>query len=442
MKPLFQFKQSQHPLGFLNLLLALVCLVVSPTASAVSPPPDGGYPAGNTAEGQNALLSLTTGPYNTAIGIYSLLSLTDGSFCTSVGAGTLLANTADNSTAVGAGALLSNTSGEENTANGAFALFSNTTGGFNTANGAFALNKNTVGGGNTASGYQALFNHITGNANTANGANALFSDLSGQANTATGQGALFSNTTGGFNMANGLGALASNTTGNDNTAVGASALGGNTTGSDNIALGQGAGANLTTGNNNVDIGDGVTGNSGEANTIRIGQQGTQTTTFIAGISGATVPGGVSVIIDANGHLGTIVSSQCFKDEIKPMDKASETVLALKPVTFRYKKELDPQRVPQFGLVAEEVEKVNPDLVARDAKGEVYTVRYEAVNAMLLNEFLKEHRAFVEEQQKVEQQQKEIIALRAELKEQRSLIQKVSDKVELKSSTSHVAASNP
>jgi Chaperone of endosialidase len=422
----------------LALPLILCVTAVGPNVKAVSPLPDGGYPGGNTAEGQNALLGLTTGFYNTAVGIYSLLSLTTGNFNTANGAGTLLANTADENTAIGAGALLSNTTGTANGANGAFALFSNTTGGFNTADGAFALNKNTVGGGNTASGYQALFNHITGNANTANGANALFSDLSGQANTATGQGALFSNTTGGFNTANGLGALTNNVTGNDNTGVGAGALSGNTTGSDNIALGQGAGANLTTGNNNIDIGVLVTGNPGEANTIRIGGQGTQTATFIAGISGATVPGGVSVIIDANGHLGTIVSSQSFKEEVKPMDDASKAILALKPVTFRYKKELDPERVPQFGLVAEEVEKVNPDLIARDAKGEVYTVRYEAVNAMLLNEFLKEHRAFIEEQQKVEQQQKEIDALKADLKEQRSLIQKVSDKVELNSSTSQVA----
>src|SRR5262249_11852529 len=157
--------------------------------------------------------------------------------------------------------------------------------------------------------------------------------------------------------------------------------------SNNIALGTSAGANLETGSNNIDI-----GNAGlvvESNRIRIGTQRTHKATFIAGISGATVPGGVAVIIDSNGQLGTVVSSARFKEAIKPMDKASEAILALKPVTFRYKHDLDPDGVPQFGLVAEEVEKVNPDLVARDDQGTPYSVRYDAVNAMLLNEFLKE-----------------------------------------------------
>ena len=152
---------------------------------------------------------------------------------------------------------------------------------------------------------------------------------------------------------------------------------------------------LTTGSNNIDIGN--AGVAGESNTIRIGTAGNSDATYIAGISGATVPAGVAVIVDADGHLGTIISSARFKEEIKPMDKASEAILALKPVTFRYKQELDPEGIPQFGLVAEEVEKVNPDLVARDEEGKPYTVRYEAVNAMLLNEFLKEHRK-VEEQE--------------------------------------------
>ena len=163
--------------------------------------------------------------------------------------------------------------------------------------------------------------------------------------------------------------------------------------------------------------------AGESNTIRIGRAGDQTATFITGISGATVPTGVAVIVDGSGHLGTTTSSARFKDEIKPMDKASEAILALKPVTFRYKHELDPAGIPQFGLVAEEVEKVNPDLVARDANGKAYTVRYEAVNAMLLNEFLKEHRI-------VQEQQKEIDALKVELKEQSAFIHAVNDKVEL------------
>ena len=195
----------------------------------------------------------------------------------------------------------------------------------------------------------------------------------------------------------------------------------NTTGSNNIALGNSAGSSLTTGSNNIAIGN--SGVAAESNTIRIGVQGTQSATYIAGIRGITVPGGLGVFVDANGRLGTATSSERFKKDIADMAAASEALLALRPVTFRYKPELDQAGIPQYGLVAEEVAKVNPDLVVRDEKGEIYTVRYEAVNAMLLNEFLKEHR-------RGEAQQKEIDALRAELIEQRALIQKVNDKVEL------------
>jgi uncharacterized coiled-coil protein SlyX len=177
--------------------------------------------------------------------------------------------------------------------------------------------------------------------------------------------------------------------------------------------------------------------AGEANRIRVGTKGTHKATFIAGISGGTVAGGVGVIIDTNGHLGTVVSSERFKDAIKPMDKASEGIHALKPVTFRYKQELDPERIPQFGLVAEEVEKVNPDLVARDAKGKVYTVRYEAVNAMLLNEFLKEHRTLQElkstvakQEAIIAQQQNRMEAVIARLDQQAAQIQKVSADLEV------------
>jgi hypothetical protein len=194
----------------------------------------------------------------------------------------------------------------------------------------------------------------------------------------------------------------------------------NTTGSFNIALGDNAGFNLTTGSNNIDIGN--VGVAGEAKTIRIGKQGTQTATFIAGINGATVPTGVAVIVDGSGHLGTTTSSARFKEAIKAMDKASEAILSLRPVTFHYKHDLDPDCIPQFGLVAEEVEKVNPDLVARDAEGKPYTVRYEAVNAMLLNEFLKEHRKNEEQQATIARLEKEIEALTAGL-------QKVSAQLE-------------
>jgi hypothetical protein len=298
---------------------------------------------------------------------------------------------------------------------------SNTTGVRNTANGFAALNSNTTGERNTATGRAALVNNTIGNNNTADGHDALFSNGTGIRNTATGSFALFSNTTGPDNTAIGYFALFSNTTGNSNTASGYDALLNNTTGIGNIALGNFAGANLTTGDNNIDIGN--QGVAGEAGTIRIGVIGTQTATYIAGIMGKTVPRSTPVFINANGQLGTVTSSARFKDDIKPMDKVSEALLALRPVTFRYKPELDPNGIPQFGLVAEEVEKVNPDLVVRDADGKPYTVRYEAVNAMLLNEFLKEHRTVLE-------LKKEIATLTATVTEQAAQIQKVSAQVQM------------
>src|SRR6478736_2132486 len=403
---------------FTMILLVLGCLAVwpGPKAFGIVPAPDGGYPGGNTAEGQNALFNLTTGTYNTALGLFSLRSNTTGNFNTATGAGTLFLNTADGNTATGAGALLSNTIAVRNTANGAFTLFSNTTGMENVAN-----------------GYQALFNNTSGSENTANGAFALFH-----------------NTTGHDNAANGQAALVSNTTGNDNAADGVTALDNNTTGSNNIAVGSTAGFNLTTGDFNIDIGN--NGVTGEAFTIRIGDVEAQTRAFIAGIFAVPVIG-TGVVVDSDGQLGVAASSQRFKDEIKPMDEASEAILALKPVTFRYKHEVDPKGIPQFGLVAEDVEKVNPALVARDAEGKVFTVRYEAVNAMLLNEFLKEHKK-VEELQAtitrlnskvasqaaiIAQQQKGMEILTAQLKEQAAQIQKVRAQLELGKDAAQLAA---
>jgi hypothetical protein len=231
---------------------------------------------------------------------------------------------------------------------------------------------------------------------------------------------------------NGAFALNQNTTGSNNTAEGNSALNKNTTGANNIALGANAGANLTTGSNNIDIG--APGVASEAGKIRIGKSSTATGTFIAGISGKTVASGVGVIVNSSGQLGTILSSARFKEAIKPMDTASEAILALKPVTFRYKEELDPDGVPQFGLIAEEVEKVNPDLVARDEEGKVNTVRYEAVNAMLLNEFLKAHRKLQEQQITIERQQKQIEALTA-------TVQKVTARVEAANPVPRVVSDN-
>jgi hypothetical protein len=348
-------------------------------------------------------------------------------------------------TVLGEDALISNTTGGGNTAIGFDALVLNTTGSQNTATGQDALLGNSTGDDNTATGFLALEFNTTGVQNTATGSIALNSNTTGSYNTATGMIALRFNTTGIQNTATGSAALLLNTTGNANTATGDLALSSNTTGSNNIALGSFAGSNLTRGSNNIDIGN--FGDANDSGKIRIGK--TQTATFIAGISGAPVGGGVGVIIGSNGKLGTVVSSERFKDAIKPMDKASESILALKPVTFRYKPELDPEGIPQFGLVAEQVEKINPDLVARDEQGKPYTVRYEAVNAMLLNEFLKEHRkveaqqATITEQQAsiaelkstVAQQQKGMEVLTAQFKAQAAQIQKVSAQIEL---TKHAA----
>jgi Chaperone of endosialidase len=377
MNPSIQFKTTTLP--FL-IAFALACFGLSPTARAVTPAPDGGYPNDNTAEGESALFNLTTGAFNTAIGFKALFSNTTG----------------NGNTATGYVALYSNTSGNHNTAIGEGALDFNTTGDFNTAIGTGALNTNGIGGSNTATGSYALLNN------------------KGSVNTATGARALYKNTTAWWN-----------------TAMGFEALYNNTTGLNNIALGYQAGWNLSTGNNNIDIGNkGVAGESGK---IRIGKQGTQNGTFIAGISGVAVTGS-QVIVNTNGRLGVTASSVRFKEAIKPMGKTSETIHALKPVTFHYKQELDPEGIPQFGLVAEEVEKVNPALVARDAQGKVYTVRYEAVNAMLLNEFLKEH-------QKVQKLEAALAAVNERLKMQDAKIDRVSAKVELTKPAPQAAENN-
>jgi len=398
----------------------------------------------NTATGSNALFSNTIGIGNTANGIRTLYSNTTGGANTASGEYALISNTTGNfNTANGANALQNNTTGSDNTANGNQALLSNTTANNNTATGAYALWSNTTGDSNTATGIGALYSNTFAVDNTATGADALFSNTIGNFNTATGRSALQSNTTGNNNVATGWGALLNNTTGRNNTATGQRAMRSNTTGSFNIALGANAGDSLTTGSNNIDIGN--EGRAGEANTIRIGRGGTHANTFIAGISGVIVAGGVGVIIDNNGKLGTVVSSERFKHEIKPMDKASEAILALRPVTFRYKQELDPDGIPQFGLVAEDVEKVNPDLVVRDKQGKPYTVRYEAVNAMLLNEFLKEHRKVQEQEATITQLNKDfrttVTQLTARLDEQAAQIQKVSAQLEASKPASQVV-NNP
>ena len=363
---MYSLKATIKALSFIGAIV-----LAAATSQAVSPPPDGGYPNQNTAEGDDALFSLTSGNDNTALGFN--------------------------------------------------ALYGNTVGLYNTAVGSQALFALSIGGENTAVGFQALYNSKKSFDNTAIGFEALYNDKTGWDNTAIGSIALLNNVVG-----------------TANTAIGYNALSANTEGGNNIAVGMGAGKNLTFGDYNIDIGN--NGVAGEAQTIRIGN--IQTSTYIAGIYQSTVPAGIPVIVDSKGHLGTTTSSARFKDGIKPMDKSSEAILALKPVTFHYKHDLDPDGIPQFGLVAEQVEKVDPDLVACDDQGEPYTVRYEAVNAMLLNEFLKAHQKIEaltrkdegqeatnrELKSAIAQQQKQIQALTEAMKAQAAQIQKVNDQL--------------
>jgi hypothetical protein len=437
----------------------------------------------NTFLGDAALISNTTGLVNVAVGEAALRNNTIGNDNTAVGADALVANISGlNDTAVGYAALNTNT-GSENTAVGAHALFLCSTGSSNTATGSSAMANATISGANnTADGYAALFNDSSGNNNTADGYKALYSNTNGGSNTASGYLALFFNSSGNFNTASGRGALYKNTASNNvatgyqslnnntsgtfNTAVGTKALAANTTasyntalgyqalntttgqentalganalfgatGSNNIAVGSAAGSFVTGGNFNIEIGS-VGGT--DSNTIRLGTVGQQTSAYIAGIYGVTVAGGIGVIVDSNGHLGTSTSSARFKENIKPMDTASEAILSLRPVTFRYKKQLDPKAIPQFGLVAEQVEKVDPDLVARDQDGKPYSVRYEAVNAMLLNEFLKAHRKIGQLERTVEkqtavigQQRQDFVEQQQQIKGLTSSLQKVSDELAL------------
>ena len=421
-------------------ILLLGCFGLLHKAEAVNPPPDGGYPGGNTAEGQNALLSLTTGTYNTAVGWFSLKTLTTGQYNTALGAGALFStdtsslntatgaaalfrNTGNSNTADGALSLFSNTTGSHNTAVGEEALFDNTTGPFNTAMGKSALRNNMTGGSNTAVGVFALQLNATGESNTAVGTNALSSNATSDSNTAIGREALFlSNTIGGQtavgyralrnsnpsgqfcfgNTAVGFNALEDSTDGCGNTALGTAALSSNTTGSSNVAVGVIAGNNVTTASNVICIGAvGVNA----SNSCFIGNIWNQ-------------PGGSqAVYVNSDGRLGAQVSSRRFKDDIKPINQASEAIHRLRPVSFRYKAEIEPTRPVGFGLIAEEVEKINPDLVTRGGDGKVNSVRYDAVNAMLLNEFIKEHR-------KVEKLEAALEAVNAHLKLQDANIRKV------------------
>jgi hypothetical protein len=352
----------------LRLLLVLGFLALCQSAQAVTPAPDGGYPGFNTAEGQNALFSRTTGVWNTAVGAFSLYS--DA--------------TANGNTGVGINTLRHNVNGDSNTAVGLNALFFNDGG-----------PTNGTGSENTALGAYALFQNTTGSNNTALGGSAL-----------------------------------SRSVGSQNTAVGDNALVNSNLGGGNTAVGESAGYNITTANNVICIGAYVAGADVD-NSCFIGN-----IREVATVNANAIP----VVIDSAGQLGTASSSRRFKKEIKPMDKASEAILALKPVTFHYKS--DKANSPQFGLIAEEVAKVNPDLVVHDEKGEIYTVRYDAVNAMLLNEFLKEHKAFLEEQRKMAEQGAIIAKQQKQIEALTAGFQRVSAQIERNKPTPKVVLNNP
>jgi hypothetical protein len=411
---------------------AFVGFSILPKVQAVVPAPDGGYPGFNTAEGQNALFSLTTGVANTAIGWFSLKSDTDGSFNTAVGAGTLLFNIGNQgagqgieNTAIGAAALLLNTTGAQNTAIGVAALLNNdgdsntaigfralansTTAESNTATGAFALESNTVGFGNTATGFGALLSNTDGDDNTAIGDNALVLNSTGSDNTAVGSFALETNASGSNNAAFGTNVLFHNTDGSANTAVGDHALFNATSGQLNTVLGQNAGSGVTTASHVICIGAEIAGANVD-NSCFIGQ------IYQRQVGNDNLP----VQIDSFGKLGTTVSSKRFKHDVRSMNEASEIILALRPVTFHYKS--DPTNTPQFGLIAEEVAEVNAALVVRDKEGKPYSVRYDQVNAMLLNEFLKEHKKNEEQAATIAILQKRVEVLAAGL-------QKVSAQLE-------------
>jgi hypothetical protein len=483
MNPLTQLK---HILVFL-VALGLACFGLSPSVRAVSPPPDGGYPNNNTAEGTDALLSLTSGVWNVAVGFEALKSDTTGNQNTATGYRALFSNvTGDKSTAYGSQALFSNTTGNDNVATGFGTLYTNSSGNrntgvgyrtltfnnaddntgigwnalynntagventaigsgallhgsgtensentaigyqalsnnehaFNTAVGSQALYGNTIGSSNTAVGSNALFRNRFGDHNTAVGESALYSNTSGDLNTAVGESAMLYNTIGGTNTAVGDNALLRNTRGDFNTAIGAGALTYNTTGGDNTALGYLAGFNVITAHDVICIGFHEPGAD------------VSNTCFIASIRGVTTinNNAMPVYIDSAGQLGTASSSRRFKRDIKPIGNASEALLALRPVSFAYKAHKD--NTPQFGLLAEDVAEVNRDLVIYDTDGKPFAVRYDAVNAMLLNEFLKEYRTVQEVKSNAAKQEAIIARQQKQIEVLTAGLEKVSAQLEL------------
>jgi hypothetical protein len=386
------------------ILPVLACFAFLPGARAICN--EGCGSNFNTFEGEDALISVTTGSGNTAFGWRSLFSDADGSFNTAVGGGALVLNNGGSDTAVGAGALLLNTTGVENTAVGTDALVFNTIASNNNAFGAFAMLNNDSSGNGLA------------NFNNAHGRFALQANVDGTQNNAFGDEAMFSNTSGNFN-----------------TAVGDDALFSNDTGSSNVAVGDEAGTDVVTGSNIICIGAGVTGGGPFADLSN--------TCYIGSIFDEPVsdPGSATaVFVDQFNVLGFNSSTRRVKHDIQPMDKASEPLFALKPVTFKYN--TDKKERTQFGFIAEEVAQVNPDLVSHDKDGSAVSIRYEQINAMLLNEFLKEHKKVEQQQASITQLKSEMQTMVAQLKEQAAQIQKVSAQLEMSKPAARVVVNKP
>ena len=438
--------------NLIHILILIACIAFLSKAQGVGPDTDGSIPGSNNGEGVGVLVTRTTGVWNTGTGFEALSQLTAGNQNTATGLRALFNDTNGGfNTATGVFSLFSNTSGFFNSATGAYSLANNISGIHNTADGYAALYRNTADD-NTASGFGALYHNTDGNSNTAVGANALFANTSGEENTAVGNAALGNNPPGDFNTAVGSIALL-NTTGGGNTAVGRGALATNTTGGNNTAIGNSALVG-STGSNNTCLGAGA-GNfvTTASNVICIGSIGANVSNscFIGNIYGNVQPivgtDPDSVTITSVGRLGRgNVSSRRYKHDIKPMEKASEALYSLKPVSFRYNKEYDTTQTLAFGLIAEEVAEVYPDLVGRNPKGEPESVRYEQINAMLLNEFLKEHRKVQEQEATIAELKKDFHAtvaqLTARLEGQAAQIQKVSAQIEARRSAPQVVLNNP
>jgi trimeric autotransporter adhesin len=380
----------------------------------------------NTASGYQALQDNTTGYQNTAVGSGALVHNGTSNYNTALGYQALYSNAGASNTAAGVTALYSNTSGFGNAAYGVAALYSNTTGNSNTATGLGALYLSISGSDNSASGYQALYSNTTGSNNTASGYEALYSNTTGANNTASGYGALHMNKAGAQNAAFGVDALFANTGGKFNTAVGYGALKKNSSGQYNVALGWQAGFALTTGSNNIDIDN--QGEAGDNDTIRIGTEGTQTNTSIAGVYSNTGFSGAAVLVDMNGRLGVAGSSERFKTAIAPIGPNSARLQRLRPVTFHYK--ADPQGSLQYGLIAEEVAKVYPELVIRGEKGRIDGIRYDELAPMLLNEVQQQTATIRDLKQEQLHVQLEVAELKALNQATQAALQKLQAREEI------------